>query len=196
MAIGAVVRGCELPADRRRRYDGAWVDGEPHGTGTFTEESGMYEGEFSSGLKHGNGVMNFSCGDQYTGQVGAGAVCGFSRFRSRVTSGLLAHFTGTAFTCVGTDPVTAGRGCMGTRAREYCGVLWWCECAVRLMHGKGVYLWPTGAMYDGSWEAGMKHGQGSMVYSVCRRGCVATSRGNHVLCARTAQRMTGSGDAM
>lgn len=50
------------------RYEGAWVNGERHGEGTYVFPSGAkYEGQWESGRMHGRGLYMSSTGTQYEG---------------------------------------------------------------------------------------------------------------------------------
>ena len=51
------------------RYEGALVDGVPHGAGVMSRADGTrYEGEYRDGKEHGRGVMTFPDGTRYEGE--------------------------------------------------------------------------------------------------------------------------------
>lgn len=50
-------------------YEGALVDGQPHGLGTLTYAGGnKYVGAFNNGLMHGHGTLSFASGSSYVGE--------------------------------------------------------------------------------------------------------------------------------
>jgi len=52
-------------------FDGYWRDDEAHGPGVITTEEGNYNGQFSAGMKDGNGRFRWSAGQVYEGQFRA-----------------------------------------------------------------------------------------------------------------------------
>lgn len=62
------------------KYEGEWkrFDGviKRHGTGKFTTEEFVYEGEFSEDLFHGKGLLKYNTGSYYEGEFQNGKITG------------------------------------------------------------------------------------------------------------------------
>ncbi|KAE8894330.1 hypothetical protein PF005_g2639 [Phytophthora fragariae] len=64
----------------RRRYEGAWEDDEPHGTGVLERDGCTAVGIFERGLQKGPGAMRFANGDTYDGDFESGDLHGEGRY--------------------------------------------------------------------------------------------------------------------
>ncbi|GMF21452.1 unnamed protein product [Phytophthora fragariaefolia] len=63
-----------------RRYEGAWEDDEPHGTGVLERDGCTAVGIFERGLQKGPGAMRFANGDTYDGNFENGDLHGEGRY--------------------------------------------------------------------------------------------------------------------
>ena len=58
-------------------YQGGWLDGQPHGEGTYTwSTGGMYQGSWQGGEKHGVGAYTWANGATYEGEWSQGFMHG------------------------------------------------------------------------------------------------------------------------
>lgn len=116
-------------------YEGEWKDGRYHGRGSDTEANGQsYKGEYQFGEPHGRGIFRFSDGTWREGDWVNGSIV---RGKALLIGGM--QYDGE-WKCVDDDP---------TRGK------------LDVPHGKGIMKLPSGEIYDGDFENGEKHGQGS-----------------------------------
>lgn len=130
-----------------RIYEGAWVDGRPHGDGIETgAEGSRYVGQFRHGQRAGVGILESPEG-RYHGAWQHGLPHGHGVFEA--TDG--ARYQG--------DWHAGQRSGQGSYATpdggEYEGA--WQEDQP---HGFGSLRAPDGSYYRGDWEQGRKHGHG------------------------------------
>ncbi|GMF10982.1 unnamed protein product [Phytophthora lilii] len=149
-----------------KRYEGAWEDDEPHGTGVLERDGCTAVGIFERGLQKGPGAMRFANGDTYEGNFDKGDMHGEGRYVYR-DGGV---YEGTF--------VRSKRHGKGTRVfsngDRYDG-----EWVDDQMHGKGVHtstivVKPRGKskkdggsgvlVYEGDYNNGHQTGEASITY--------------------------------
>ncbi|KNC54131.1 uncharacterized protein AMSG_09908 [Thecamonas trahens ATCC 50062] len=133
-------------------YEGEWLAGEPHGSGTLVTCGGTrtYIGEFRNGKPWGNGVLSHSSSRKlaYDGEWVAGAYHG---------SGTLVNDDGSVYTGSFEHGLQSGSGRLVTPwGYEYDG-----EWLAGRPHGTGSVLYPDGSTYSGGWISGKRSGKGT-----------------------------------
>jgi hypothetical protein len=118
-------------------YDGRWRGSMPNGAGVITWRDGaVYQGDFLNGRMHGKGTLVWSTGDTYTGEFFQGMM----------------HGKGTFFF----NPESVGGRKMGYHGDWRDG----------LFQGKGILSLADGRKYNGEFDAGVRSGNGRMLYDV------------------------------
>jgi len=69
-----------LHAEDGTFYSGQWAANRRNGHGAFFWEGGVFEGEWVDGRAHGSGTVNFKNGDIFTGQYAYNQKCGHGTY--------------------------------------------------------------------------------------------------------------------
>lgn len=134
-------------------YNGNFVDYEKSGIGKEENTDYIYEGEFKSNKKHGNGRQIYKIlGDFFSGEFcndninGHGLYCfkNGEKYNGTFEEGLMNGF--------GTYTWPDGS--------EYSG-----EYAKNLKHGNGIFKMASGKVFDGPFAFGKPHGNGKLTNS-------------------------------
>jgi hypothetical protein len=150
-------------------YEGNLTDGEPNGKGIMTYKDGrIYDGFFENGLMHGLGSMTWTDGDKYIGCFKDGFMhgkgtniyadgitySGVFSFNEWHGEGIITHPDGTLY-----------KGELKKSLQHGVGIM--------LQHGVGIMIDKNRTIYDGFFENGRKHGQGSLTWTDGRKyiGC-------------------------
>ena len=128
-------------------YQGSWFDDYPHGYGVeHLSQGGAYEGEFSFGLKQGQGRLCYN-GWEYTGQFENNEFNG---------KGEIVFSDGRKFKGNWSANSMDGMGVFEwSDGRKYFG-----EFRQSIKEGKGIFVWPDGRKFIGEWANGKQEGIG------------------------------------
>ncbi len=127
-----IVRDGELTGNR---YEGALVNGNRHGYGTYFYANGdRYEGAFKDGKPNGQGTYTYASGETWTGEWKDGA-----------------RFAGNGFVLFFKDGKPTGE--------RYNG-----EIANGNYNGKGSITYENGDRYEGAFVNGKRHGYGTYTF--------------------------------
>eukprot|EP00013_Stygamoeba_regulata_P004816 CAMPEP_0177631430 /NCGR_PEP_ID=MMETSP0447-20121125/1746_1 /TAXON_ID=0 /ORGANISM="Stygamoeba regulata, Strain BSH-02190019" /LENGTH=1131 /DNA_ID=CAMNT_0019132915 /DNA_START=101 /DNA_END=3497 /DNA_ORIENTATION=- len=139
-------------ADNKFVYQGEFVDGLFHGTGSLeVNDAFVYSGEFKEGRQHGRGVMRWADGASYEG--------GWADDR-RSGQGKMIESDGSVYDGHWHNDKRFGRGTfVAADKSRYDG-----EWVKGRKEGKGVLTLPSGAKYSGSWTADKRHGRGVFAF--------------------------------
>lgn len=135
------------------KYEGAWKDGEFHGTGTLVcvLDKEQYDGTWRYGVKHGTGKYAYANGDFYDGDWDNGLRSG---------TGSLVTFRGDKYTGAWVADLRNGEGvCKYSNGDRYEGP--WVD---DLRSGWGVYTYRNGNQYVGPWVDDQRSGQAEYIY--------------------------------
>lgn len=135
------------------RYQGHFVDGEFHGTGTaWFADGSRYEGDWTNGKRDGEGQWRSADGATYTGQFQNNEFHG---------QGTLTRDQGDILTGTWIRGSMNGNGSMTTAdGRLYVGGFRNDE-----FHGQGALTYPDGRSYEGEFSNGEFHGKGSEIFA-------------------------------
>ena len=127
--------------DNGARYEGAFVNGLPHGRGVYTYDDGdTYTGEFLRGERHGEGVYVWHTGARYEGHFRNG---------KRFGKGTMRYSDGRTFSGTwGNNEPQSGKMTFPD-GREYSG-----EFNDAMPHGKGYMTNPEGLVQFGTFKEG------------------------------------------
>ena len=130
----------DKPGDK---FEGNLNHGQREGKGKYTWSNGcFYDGEYKNHMRHGNGTLTLPDKGRYEGW------CGVQQSFKPILTKLLMH---TSVPC-------------WLRFIGHCMPIGdWSE---NKMHGQGFYTYANGDMYTGSFQQGVKHGQGSYYFKV------------------------------
>lgn len=134
-----------------RSYKGEWRDDECHGYGTETFRRGRYEGQWDTGLMHGEGVAHYDNGDRYEGRWEGGLRHGDGVYTFAHKA---ATFRGTFCQeeCHGTGVLTSA-----------CGASYAGQWRRGMREGAGVFCFADGARYESRWCENVPLGAGTLV---------------------------------
>ena len=144
---------------------------------SYLEESQeVYEGEWSLGRRHGNGVCLYPDGSLYEGN--------WLRGREHGRGCLMTHNRSIIYEGEWQDGLMQGKGVYtyangdvyrgefreghrhGSGLYEFKnGCVYQGEWRDNQRHGKGHFSWPDQSYYDGEWDSGFRHGRGILVLS-------------------------------
>jgi len=128
-------------------YRGAMRGASLHGKGEYVSKSFKYEGEFSEGVKHGEGVYVWENGDRYQGHFANDRPDGRGRYQ---------FANGDAYEGEVKLGVIVGRGSyVGKNGDVFDG-----SFSNGKPHGVGVYRYASGDRYEGEMDMGRPHGRG------------------------------------
>lgn len=137
-------------------YEGNWVDDKENGFGRETYQWGYYEGQWKDGTWYGKGKeYHNKNGTTYEGIWNGtdNAIDVIKTLNGRSTHGKIINkdFTPDTNNGYGKDVYDNGyyEGYFKNGRR----------------HGKGIYRWDSGSVYDGEWENDLKNGYGKMTVS-------------------------------
>lgn len=135
------------------KYEGQFVDGAFHGSGTAWYPDGKrYEGDWKNGKRNGEGVLREADGANYTGQFKANAFHG---------QGTLTLANGDILTGAWVKGQLNGHGSLTTAD----GMLYVGSFRNSDFHGRGTLTYPDGRHYEGDFSNGSFHGSGSEVFA-------------------------------
>ncbi|WP_417500694.1 PEGA domain-containing protein [Marinobacter sp.] len=135
------------------RYEGQFVDGAFHGTGTaWYSDGSRYEGDWDNGKRAGEGVWRDADGSRFTGQFKDDAFFG---------QGTLTLANGDILTGEWAQGRLNGHGSLATAD----GMLYVGGFRNSDFHGRGTLTYPDGRHYEGSFSNGVFHGRGSEVFA-------------------------------
>lgn len=169
--VGTVVNGIRsgrgkyvATTPRKFVYEGEWSNGLFHGEGVcwYGDEGcqNKYVGQFSNGLREGYGVMNYPGGNVYEGEWHLGKRHGKGKF--------LWKDSGSYYVGEFVDGQMCGKGeivyafsaqspsIQFVQSNRYLG-----EFKDSLRSGKGTFYYANGAVYKGEWERNLKNGTGT-----------------------------------
>ena len=134
-------------------YTGETSDGLPHGEGAIEYDSGDgYEGSFVAGQREGYGVYTFANGDRYEGSFAAG---------QRNGEGTYTYAGGAVYTGAWKDGAMEGEGVFTSEAGTYTG-----SFKAGMFDGYGVYVFANGDRYEGDFVAGKRQSdEATLTYS-------------------------------
>ena len=135
------------------KYEGHFVDGNFHGTGTaWYPDGSRYEGDWENGSRTGEGVWREADGSSYTGQFRVNAFHG---------QGTLTLGNGDILTGEWSQGRLNGHGSLTTAG----GMLYAGGFRNSDFHGRGTLTYPDGRHYEGDFSNGTFHGSGSEVFA-------------------------------
>ena len=136
------------------KYEGAWLDDLPNGTGTYTAADGsVYAGEWVAGRREGKGVHTYASGAKYDG----------TWYNDRF------HKTGTYTAAPSFDNIKSydGDWLFGKMSSSKALLTFQNGDSFRgafkdgRAHGAGTYTYSFGATFTGKWNVGLRDGKGS-----------------------------------
>ncbi|KAJ9512188.1 hypothetical protein QJQ45_012658 [Haematococcus lacustris] len=152
-------------------YDGAWVNGLRHGSGTITlneDGSHQYQGDWQRDMKWGHGTMRYANGDSYTGQWKADMKCGqgtmvwsscHQKYQGQWVNnkphGIGRHVW---YQQLVTEPSPANHALL-IQFNRFEG-----HFVSGQREGYGVMFYATGSRFEGTWRADKKQGPGVHVF--------------------------------
>ncbi len=128
-------------------YRGAMRGASIHGKGEYVSKSFKYEGEFSDGLKHGEGTYAWENGDRYQGHFANDRPDGRGRYQ---------FSNGDAYEGEVKMGVIVGRGSYVAKN----GDVFDGSFSNGKPHGVGIYRYASGDRYEGEMDMGRPHGRG------------------------------------
>ncbi|GGC74622.1 PEGA domain-containing protein [Marinobacter halophilus] len=135
------------------RYEGHFVDGEFHGTGTaWYPDGSRYDGDWANGKRDGEGQWRSADGDGYTGQFENDDFHG---------KGTLTLDKGDILTGNWVRGRMNGHGSLTTAN----GMLYVGGFRNDDFHGQGALTYPDGRSYQGEFSNGEFHGKGSEIFA-------------------------------
>ena len=155
--------GLELNGASASSYEGEWADGMRHGKGKQRDLNVVYEGQFERDAWHGQGVWKRR-EKGVTSQTGEEYKGGFAE-GERHGSGTLRYADGGVYEATWENGVPRGKG----RWLTPHGAVYEGEFVNEKRDGWGTYTFADdedeGGLYTGNWRAGVAHGQGRRVFA-------------------------------
>ena len=157
-------------------YVGDVVNGEAHGSGTFTWNSGnTYTGDFVDGSRTGTGTYTWTNGNTYTGDFVNNSQTGEGTFSwpngdvyagdfvdgSRTGTGTYTFSSGDVYVGDWVDGVHNGTGTYTYAS----GDVYEGDFVDGVKHGTGTYAFSSGNVYVGDWVDGVHHGDGTYTWT-------------------------------
>lgn len=128
------------------------VSGTESGGATIRLADGVYTGETSDGLPHGEGAIEYDSGDGYEGSFAAG---------QRNGEGTYTYAGGAVYTGAWKDGAMEGEGVFTSEAGTYTG-----SFKAGMFDGYGVYVFANGDRYEGDFVAGKRQSdEATLTYS-------------------------------
>ena len=128
-------------------YRGAMRGASLHGKGEYVSKAFKYEGEFSEGLKQGEGTYVWENGDRYQGHFATDRPDGRGKYQ---------FANGDAYEGEVKLGIIAGRGSYTSKN----GDVFDGSFSSGKPHGVGVYRYASGDRYEGEMDMGRPHGKG------------------------------------
>ena len=128
-------------------YRGAMRGASLHGKGEYVSKAFKYEGEFSEGLKQGEGIYVWENGDRYQGRFASDRPDGSGKYQ---------FANGDAYEGEVKLGIIAGRGSYISKN----GDVFDGSFSNGKPHGVGVYRYSSGDRYEGEMDMGRPHGRG------------------------------------
>jgi hypothetical protein len=128
-------------------YRGAMRGANIHGKGEYVSKAFKYEGDFSEGLKHGDGTYVWENGDRYQGHFANDRPDGRGKYQ---------FANGDAYEGEVQAGVIVGRGTYVTKSGDVIDG----SFANGKPHGVGVYRFASGDRYEGEMQQGVLQGRG------------------------------------
>ena len=144
------------------RYVGAFANGKSEGIGIcYWKDGSRYEGSWKGGMPHGEGTKTFQTGKKQQGWFDMGKYIGTTQPEEWASRNVN--------TTEESDQNAAG--CISGNCQNGRGVYVFPSGAVYTgefsngeIHGTGVCQYSDGSQYKGNWEHRQPHGQGTMTY--------------------------------
>jgi hypothetical protein len=139
-------------------YDGEWIDGKQSGQGTMKWLNGtIYEGAWENNLRNGQGIHYFPEDDENGREYYDGEWID----DKRTGQGTMKWLDGGRYEGAWENNLRNGQGIYyfpedDVSGREYYDGEWIDDKRT----GHGTMKWLYGAIYEGAWENGSRHGQG------------------------------------
>jgi hypothetical protein len=150
---GASLHGRGEYVSKSFKYEGDFSDGLKQGEGTYVWENGdRYQGRFSADRPDGKGKYQFANGDAYEGEVQAGVINGRGSYATKNGDVFDGSFQGGKPHGVGVYRFSSGDRYEG-------------EMQAGTMQGKGRYVAKNGDRVEGPFAAGRPHGKGTYYFS-------------------------------
>ena len=128
-------------------YRGAMRGASLHGKGEYVSKAFKYDGEFSEGLKQGEGIYIWENGDRYQGRFASDRPDGRGKYQ---------FANGDAYEGEVKLGIIAGRGSYVSKN----GDVFDGSFLNGKPHGVGVYRYASGDRYEGEMDTGRPHGKG------------------------------------
>ncbi|MFO8142109.1 MAG: PEGA domain-containing protein [Marinobacter sp.] len=155
-------------------HNGAWVGGVTTGDGSWQDSSGLrYQGHFVDGEFHGTGTAWFADGRRYEGDWAHGKRDGEGQWHSADGATYTGQFHNDEFHGQGTLTLDKGDILTGTWVRGSMnghgslstadGMLYVGGFRNDEFHGQGALTYPDGRSYEGEFSNGEFHGRGSEI---------------------------------
>ena len=150
---GATLHGKGEYVSKAFKYDGDFSEGLKQGEGTYVWENGdRYQGHFAADRPDGKGSYRFANGDAYEGEVQAGVINGRGSYTSKNGDVFEGSFLNGKPHGVGVYRFASGDRYEG-------------EMQLGNMHGKGRYVAKNGDKVEGTFANGRPQGKGTYYFS-------------------------------
>ncbi|KAI4983270.1 hypothetical protein ZWY2020_023762 [Hordeum vulgare] len=173
---GFRVRHVRLPSGDT--YSGTLLGSTPEGSGRYTWSDGtIYDGEWRTGMRHGQGKTLWPSGASYEGEYAGGYIYGEGTYTGQDNIvykgrwklnrkhglGCQTYPNGDMFQGSWIQGEIQGHGkYTWENGNTYTG-----NMKNGKMSGKGTFTWKNGDSYEGNWLDGMMHGYGIYTWSDC-----------------------------
>ncbi|KAF7087177.1 hypothetical protein CFC21_090384 [Triticum aestivum] len=170
------VRHIRLPSGDT--YSGTLLGSTPEGSGRYTWSDGtIYDGEWRTGMRHGQGKTLWPSGASYEGEYAGGYIYGEGTYTGQDNIvykgrwklnrkhglGCQTYPNGDMFQGSWIQGEIQGHGkYTWGNGNTYTG-----NMKNGKMSGKGTFTWKNGDSYEGNWLDGMMHGYGIYTWSDC-----------------------------
>ncbi|VAI63468.1 unnamed protein product [Triticum turgidum subsp. durum] len=175
-STGFRVRHIRLPSGDT--YSGTLLGSTPEGSGRYTWSDGtIYDGEWRTGMRHGQGKTLWPSGASYEGEYAGGYIYGEGTYTGQDNIvykgrwklnrkhglGCQTYPNGDMFQGSWIQGEIQGHGkYTWGNGNTYTG-----NMKNGKMSGKGTFTWKNGDSYEGNWLDGMMHGYGIYTWSDC-----------------------------
>tara|TARA_B100001741_G_C16419625_1_gene535543 strand:- start:151 stop:873 length:723 start_codon:yes stop_codon:yes gene_type:complete len=142
-------------------YEGEFKDGAFHGEGTLILNAGFkYIGEFKYNLFHGKGTYTWSNGDKYIGDFNNGKKTGKGTYIIEKDGREEGEYIGV-YEGYFNDGLADGKGVWTwPDGDKYIG-----SFAFQYRNGEGTYIWSDGNKYEGNFVYGFPEGEGQLIWN-------------------------------
>ena len=150
---GSTLHGKGEYVSKAFKYEGEFSDGLKQGEGTYVWENGdRYQGHFAADRPDGKGKYQFANGDAYDGEVQAGVINGRGSYTSKNGDVFEGSFQNGKPHGVGVYRFASGDRYEG-------------EMQLGTMHGRGRYVAKGGDRVEGPFSGGRPNGKGTYYFS-------------------------------